>query len=120
MIRYSSDVILKWDNKKNLFIVEEPFDVIRNGYGLFTVEVGFRTDLASIPQWATSLVPKLGHHLQPAVAHDYCYVHKTGLDKKKSDKLFYDGMISQGVRRSRAWLMYRAVRLGGKGRWVKE
>ena len=119
MIRYSSDPILRWRNDWGWFTNEEPFDVYRNDYKLFTVPEGFNTDLASIPRIATGLVPKLGHHLQPAVAHDYCYVHDAGLNKKQSDKLFYDGMISQGVRRSRAWLMYKAVRLGGKGRWGK-
>ena len=118
MISYSIPTRIEWNNEIELFIVLEPFDVFRNGYQLFTVAYGFRTDLASIPNWATPLIPKLGHHLQPAVAHDYCYVHKTGFDKARSDRLFYEGCLSQGVRSSRAWLMYKAVRLGGRGRWV--
>ncbi len=118
MIHYSDPVRVEWLDDEQLFITLSPFVVLRDNIYLFIVAEGFKTDLASIPQWAQSIVPKLGHHLQPAVAHDYSYVHKVGMDKALCDKIFYDGMLSRGVRSTRAWLMYRAVRLGGKGRWV--
>ncbi len=124
-VAYNSNVVIEWDNVKNTFIVYEPFTVEYGfkdkgiiKYEQFTVSEGFETDLASIPRWATVLVPKHGHHIQPAVAHDWCYVHASPMTKKFADKLFYDGMLSQGVRKTRASLMYGAVKVGGKGRWV--
>ena len=115
MSLYSGDAIIRWDNKKELFVVHETFHVGE----FFTIPRGFETDLASIPQWATPLVPKLGHHLQPAIVHDWMYITKLAdVDKAFADKFFFDSMLTRGVRKTRAWLMYAAVRAGGKGRWV--
>ncbi len=128
MSLYSGDAIIRWDNKKELFVVEKSFSVYKksilydgtgdNSFRL-TIPRGFETDLASIPRWATPIVPKLGHHLQPAIVHDYMYVTKIGgVTKADADKLFYQSMLTMGVRQTRALLMYAAVRAGGKGRWV--
>jgi hypothetical protein len=111
---YSDDAVIRWKNEEELFEVEDSFSI-----GNYTVPKGFKTDLASIPRWATPLVPKLGHHLQPAIVHDWMYVTKLpGVSKADADKLFYTSMLAQGVRKTRAMLMYSAVRVGGKGRWV--
>ena len=110
MISYSDDAVIRWLNKKEKFAVEIAFDAIYKGQPLVTVPQGFETDLASIPQWAESIVPKLGHHVQPAVVHDFMYVHVLpGIDKAFADKVFLHSMLSQGVRKTRAWLMYAAV-----------
>ena len=120
---YSDDVVVRWLNRYNCFITEKEFRVtyyIKPGRKaiVFTIPAGFTTDLASIPRWATPIVPKLGHHLQPAVAHDWCYENKIpGLSRETADMMFYQGMLCQGVRKTRAMLMYRAVRLGGRGLW---
>ncbi len=117
MTMFPEDLVLRWDNAKNTFVVHWEFAVVWGKY-IFVVPHDFATDLASIPRWATGLVPKLGHHLQAAVAHDYAYENDIeGMTKAEADRMFYEGMLESGVRRTRAWLMYAAVKLGGKGRW---
>ena len=118
MISYTDDALIRWRNKEEIFLAENGFSVEAQDFSLF-IPQGFKTDLASIPQWATSLVPKIGHHIQPAIVHDYMYVRKlAGISKAFTDRFFYDSMLAMGVRKTRAWLMYSAVRVGGKGRWV--
>ncbi len=120
MIIYSSPVRLEWANKRLRFVTLGRFEVWQKGCIIVTIPEGFETDLASIPGIVTPLIPKLGHHLQPAVVHDYMYVNKIeGINKKFADKFFYKSMLDQGVPRWRAWSMYLAVRVGGKGRWAK-
>ena len=112
---FPRSLVLKWDNLRNTFVVYKEFSVFVDGKE-YKVDEGFTTDLASIPRWATPLVPKLGHHLQPAVFHDWCYENGVpGMKRVEADRIFLNGMLIQGVRKTRAWLMYGAVRVGGKG-----
>lgn len=91
----------------------------KDGEYVLTVMSGFKTDLASIPRIATPIIPKLGHYLQPSIVHDYCYViNINDMTKKEADELFYAGMISMGVGKFQAWLIYKSVRIGGRGRWT--
>ena len=121
MIKFSAPVDLRWDDSLLEFIVLSPFTVDYKEPGhremVFTIPVGFTTDLASIPRWATVIVPKLGHHLQPAVAHDFCYENGVpDMSKKEADRIFYVGCLKKGVRWTRARLMYNTVVIGGSGK----
>ncbi len=84
----------------------------------FTVKAGFDTDLASIPWGARNLVSQLAG-AQMAAVHDYSYQGHTKLTKAEADELFYEGLRSpgSGVGRWRAWVMGKAVRVGGRGHW---
>lgn len=84
----------------------------------FTVKEGFDTDLASIPWGARNLISQFAG-AQQAAAHDYSYQGHTKLTKDEADQLFFEGLRTpgSGVRHWKAWLMYQAVRLGGKGHW---
>lgn len=119
---YSRDPVLKWRNYLSQFEVMEPFDVLwidERGKTLsqFTVEAGFMTDLASIPRIVQSLVPKIAHHLQPAVVHDWLYEYDQGLTRAQADLMFLEGMRDEGVGRIRRNLMYQGVRVGGAYAW---
>jgi len=71
------------------------------------------TDLASIPQFAQSIIPLVGNHLQAAIVHDFCYRNKVGISKEDADNMFYDAMRSLGVSWWKAKVMYQAVHLFG-------
>ena len=104
------------------FVVYEPITVEwhrphRNPV-IFTVPVGFASNLASIPLGARNLVSQFAGVIQ-AIIHDFCYEGHTDLTKEESDLLFGEGLRlpTSGVKKWRAYLMYWAVRIGGKGHW---
>ncbi len=118
---YSADPVIRWGLAQERFTLVENFTVAwRRGptetVG-FEVPAGFQTDLASIPRGFRSIIPQVGKHLQPAIAHDFCYEGNTALSKADADLLFLEGMKSTGVWWLRRKLMYLAVRAGGKGHW---
>jgi len=112
---YSADPVLKWCTKSSVWILQEAFTVTWGGQ-TWEIPKGFRTDLASIPRLFQGLIPKVGKHIQPAIAHDFFYVHG-GITKKQADDMFLDGMKYSGVSWWKRRLMYRAVRVGGNGIW---
>lgn len=120
-VTYSAEPVIRWGLAQGRFTLVEGFTVTWKR-GLtevveFEVPAGFQTDLASIPRIFQSIVPKIGKHIQPAIAHDFCYAGNTDLTKEEADLLFLDGMKSTGVWWLRRRVMYLAVRLGGKGHW---
>lgn len=68
------------------------------------------TDLASVPQLLTWLVPKSGRHLPAALVHD-ALVDDPAIDRFEADRRFRDGMGDLGVGFIRRWLMWTAVSL---------
>ena len=78
---------------------------------------GFQTDLASIPRVAWAIFPKEDLYDAAAVIHDAAYGHAlTTLDgdrmhviKPIADRLFLECLLTLGVSRPRAQLMYWAV-----------
>jgi hypothetical protein len=109
--------------------------VLRNGKETFLVENGrigyrdrelgvflvpnpakpFTTDLASIPQIFTWLVPKSGEHLPAAILHDglippsdQTYVGPA-ITRQQADRIFRDGMRDLGTGWIRRWLVWTAV-----------
>lgn len=126
-IKFGNDVYTRWDNDRLKFELTQPLDVRWfNDDGKlivrFTVPAGFFTDLASIPRWATPIVPKLGHHLRSAVVHDWLYEYgeSIGLTRIQCDDLFFDGMTLDGVSTTRRYIMYQAIRIGGGGLFGSE
>lgn len=120
MIQYIGRTVLSWEDDATEFVVEEGFRAIWERPGdrlsLF-IPAGFKTDLASIPRIFQSIVPKLGHHIRPAIVHDYCYEFDTGLSRREADEMFREGMKNTKVNWLRRWAMWTAVRAGGKGQW---
>ncbi len=113
-------VTLTWDDSINLFIVERPFTFSYGGGNsvrkTVTVPTGFKTDLASVPKRLQSIVGKLGHHLVPAICHDYCYCGNVpGMTKREADKLFLEMMKTKKVWLGKRWAMWLAVRTNIKG-----
>ncbi len=118
---YKGRTLLSWEDDATEFVVEESFRALwkRSPSTVYVVEVpkGFTTDLASVPRIFQSIVPKLGHHIRPAIVHDYCYEGGTTLTRKESDEMFLEGMKATKVSWFRRNAMWLAVRVGGKGWW---
>lgn len=83
---------------------------------IIVVPPGFQTDLASIPQVFHSFIPVNGRHRAPAILHDYLFTIQDRT-RAETDKLFLDAMVSAGVPWPERWIMYLAVRVGGRRIW---
>jgi len=117
---YKGRTLLSWEDDATEFVVEEAFDAYWNRKGNITkivVPAGFTTDLASVPRIFQSIIPKLGHHIRPAIVHDYCYEGFTNLTRKEADEMFLEGMQETKVSWLRRNTMWLAVRVGGRGLW---
>lgn len=89
------------------------------------------TDLASIPSFASWLVPKDGRHTQAALLHDAMIVSAGQIqdyigppvDDEKADRIFRDGMQISGAPFVRRWMMWTAVAMRSlwisRGPWTK-
>lgn len=88
-----------------------------------TIPAGTFTDFASIPRLFRWLIPVNGRHRLPAILHDYLYGSGGELPcgvqytREEADQEFYTAMRHQGVRRLKALVMYRAVRVFGGLFW---
>ena len=79
---------------------------------------GFRTDGATIPMWAWSVIghPFDGEFIRAALVHDALYVHH-GLRRITADRIFRDILIQDGTPYWKASMMYGAVRAMGGAAW---
>ena len=117
---YEGRTLLSWEDDATEFVVEEAFDAYWNRSGnitKITIPSGFTTDLASVPRIFQSIIPKMGHHIRPAIVHDYIYEGFTNLTRKEADEMFLEGMKATKVNWLRRKAMWLAVRVGGKGWW---
>lgn len=86
-------------------------------YREVTVPVGFVTDGASVPSMLRFGRFKAGGSKFPAaVIHDFMYRNGVGT-RALADLYFYEIMLLNGEPRFTAWLMYRVVRLFGRGEY---
>ncbi|WP_376787875.1 DUF1353 domain-containing protein [Aliamphritea ceti] len=86
-----------------------------------TVPVKYETDLASVPRLAWWLIAPDDPGIRlAAVIHDYCYSHQCHrMTRKIADQILFEAMgevPSPGSKWLR-WIVYFAVRIGGKGNW---
>lgn len=98
---------------------------------LITAPRGFPTDLASIPRWGWVLLPPDGPWVKAAVIHDFLYttggrgvwkhqpigITREPYSRKEADWILRDAMENRGVDRLRRWVIWAAVRLGGRRGW---
>jgi len=80
------------------------------------VPKGFETDFASVPRLplAHLLAGDTAH--AAAVVHDYLYRNRIGT-RAQADAVFYEAMIALDEPWWRRWLMWAAVRAGGRATW---
>lgn len=77
----------------------------------FTVEPGFKTDLASVPRALVWLFPRYGTYTKTAVVHDFLW-RTNAVPRHDADGLFRRALREQGVSIPRRWTMWAAVRAG--------
>lgn len=83
------------------------------------VPIGFKCDAASIPRLVWGIYPPWSKANRAAVVHDYlCSIQVCS--RETADGLFRDALLACGVSSSRAWIMWKAVRIGGGKRWERE
>ncbi|MRH88065.1 DUF1353 domain-containing protein [Nocardia sp. SYP-A9097] len=80
---------------------------------VFTVPVGFVTDFASVPRPLIWLIPRYGTYTRAAILHDYlCEYEPVG--RSDADGIFRRVLRECGVSRPQRWMMWAAVRFGGR------
>jgi len=112
-------------NNLKLQIILTPTDKARQWtlwetiyWGNLMVPAGFVTDLASIPIGLRWFFPHGGAKAFAACTHDYLYRNTIGT-RKEADGIFLAAMLSNGVTKWKAQLMYYGVRGGGWMSWAK-
>lgn len=103
------------------------YDIGEKGSGVtIYVEGGTRTDLASIPRLAWTLLPPDGPWLKAAVLHDKLYETKGDVTRlghpelytrAEADAILNEAMGVLGVPDDARALIYRGVRVGGSRAW---
>lgn len=118
---FESDLELRHHAGQEQWEVIRPLFYITAARRRVTVPVGYRTDLASVPRFAWRIVPRDHEDARrPAVVHDYIYTDLTHLyTKSEADRTFYEALLEEGMPKPLAWLMWCAVRIGGRGKWSK-
>jgi hypothetical protein len=96
----------------NTWLVLEPV-IYQGNKRTFTVPPGFETDFASVPKVFTWLIPRYGVYTKAAILHDYLCATKP-VNRSDADGIFRRAMRELGVSFLRRWIMWAAVRAGGK------
>jgi hypothetical protein len=118
--------LVKVPKKKN-YELREKFEYVDRDGKTYVVPRSncLPTDLASIPAFATWLVPKDGGHTQAALLHDAMivgpgetpdYVGPPVTDER-ADRIFLDGMRIGGVPFFRRWIIWTAVAM--RSYWLR-
>jgi len=116
---------------RSLWAVERPVSYVTPAGDMITAPAGMVTDLASIPRFARPVLAPDGPWVQAAVFHDLLYLTQgtgvwkghpgitrpTPYSRAEADQVLRDAMADLGIPDWQAWLIYRAVRLGGGGGW---
>ncbi|GEM_PF-1995037 len=90
------------------FDLEEPFQFVDGeGAPKWIVPASDVTDLASVPQFLTWLVPRYGRHTLAALLHDH--LQDQPISSAAADLVFLRAMGDTGVPLVRRWVMWAAV-----------
>jgi hypothetical protein len=105
--------------------LEQPY-TRKTSIGTVTVPQRFVWDGASVPRVLWNIIPPWGSYSGAALVHDWLYRTRTScagstktITKKEADRVFYELMLEDGVRKSRAWVMRQAVALLGGKAWSR-
>ncbi|MGW4352500.1 DUF1353 domain-containing protein [Nocardia sp. NPDC004582] len=79
----------------------------------FHVPVGFVTDFASVPRPLIWLIPRYGAYTRAAILHDYL-CERAPVGRSDADGIFRRMLRECGVSAPQRWMMWAAVRFGGR------
>ena len=100
------------------WIVQEDFHFIMDDFQVI-VPKGFETDFASTPTIVDSILGYKFKYSKANVVHDYLYATKL-YSREISDNIYYKALIHLGIDKYKSYIAYKAVRLFGHSRYVKE
>ena len=120
MIKFTANpemplVSVNHENPKEPFLTNVDH-AVKIGDRDFLIPKGFQFDFASIPGFARWIFPKVGRYAWAAMIHDYLYANRIGT-RKEADDLFLRIMLTHNVAKWKAYVMWFAVRVGGKRAW---
>jgi len=80
----------------------------------YTIDIGQKTDFASIPRPVVWFIPTYGKYTKAAILHDHlCDLsHQGKFSRRDADGIFRQAMRVLGVAFLRRWIMWAGVRLG--------
>lgn len=111
-----------WDDSKNKImfcLLEDIYYLLLNGDNII-VPAGYRTDFATIPNWATWLLKAVDKHCIAAILHDWMYDTRYNENRKFADDEFLRVMKEYNVAKWQRNIMYFGVRVGAKGYWNRK
>lgn len=82
------------------------------------VPKGFVTDLTSVPRIFWWFLPKTGFYLGAAVGHDHLYSEQQ-VSRARADRWFFTIGVVDGESLFKMWIMWLALRIGGRRAWKK-
>jgi hypothetical protein len=106
-----AEIVLRQTDPTN-FNLEEPFRFIgADGNARWTVPARDVSDLASVPQFLTWLVPRYGRHTLAALLHDHLQdsTIPNPVTSREADDVFRNAMADTAVPLLLRWLMWSAV-----------
>lgn len=110
--RFQGKIITEWleEGGHRLMKVYQSFTYVDSNGRRWTVPDGVKVDGASIPPALWSIIgsPFEGEYRDASVVHDY-FCDKRSRKWQDVHNMFYDAMITRGVRKSKAWIMHKAV-----------
>lgn len=100
------------------WITESGFYITLPDERVVFVHPGFAFDKASVPRVLHSYLNRDDNHIiVAALVHDYLYeyqqIENKWIDRAEADSHFYGIVKQSGMRFTKAWLAYMAVRMGG-------
>ena len=100
----------------NFWILLDEFVYITKSGLIVKVPKNFKTDFASVPRLFWRILPVWGSYGEAAVVHDYLY-SQGKISRRDADLIFLGAMEESGTCWIIRWLIYLAVRIGGKSHY---
>jgi hypothetical protein len=119
---FQSQLVLATDPQPGMWVVWESCTWNDPVFGTVTLPVGFRTDLASTPQFirASAEFDPTGLSRLPAAFHDGAYARLWGWTKDKADQFLRSALIVMGAKPELAEMYFQAVNLFGADSWASD
>jgi len=119
---FLSQLVLMTDPEPHVWVVWENCVWEDAVFGRITLPIGFKTDLASTPQFvrASAQFDPTGLSRLPAAFHDGAYARLWGWTKDKADLFLRAALIVQGATPEVAEMYYQAVNLFGAQAWADD
>jgi hypothetical protein len=109
---FSTKTIRVQTSDGHFFVLLESFSYTADDGTVYVVPAGTVTDGCSSPRILWPFVAPFGFPFLSAVLHDFLY-SGSGVPKARCDELFHEAMLSVGVTRLTAAVLYAAVRYFG-------